>query len=43
MRKLISTILENQMINICISNKITLDKKIKLLKRFNKCYKKYLC
>ena len=43
MKKLISTILENKMINICISNKITLDKKIKLLKRFNKYYKKYLC
>lgn len=43
MKKLISTILEKHMTNICITDKLTLDKKIKLLKRFNKYYKKYLC
>ncbi len=40
MKKLILKLLDNQMTNICITNKITLDNKIKLLKKLNKYYKK---
>lgn len=40
MQELILRLLNKQMINICITNKITLDNKIKLLKKLNKYYKK---
>lgn len=40
MKKIILKLLDTQMTNICITNKITLDNKIKLLKKLNKYYKK---
>lgn len=40
MKKIILKLLDIQIANICITNKITLDNKIKLLKKLNKYYKK---
>ena len=40
MKKIILKLLDIQITNICITNKITLDNKIELLKKLNKYYKK---